>query len=296
MGGGWAAAGVPEAVAFATKPELAMRMLERAFAAGITPAWVVADAVYGESLQVRRMLETGGHLFVLAVSGRTYLRVEGQQHRISDLLTELHEEAETVWQQLSVGDGAKGPRDDDWLRIPLQAPEQAGSSRWLLVRRSGEDREDLTAYLAVAPSDTRLAEHARAAGSRWQVEIGFEMRRARWASTRTRSAVGMAGTGISRWRWWPMPCWQRCGRWGRSWRPRRGGDALSGQSGRIQAAAGTLVALTVAEVRRLVRRLLAFLPSWDAVWYWSAWRRRHLAIARACHDRKRNAIFCEVQL
>src|SRR5438105_5153855 len=40
------AAGIPEEVTFATKPELARRLVERALEAGARPAWVVADSVY----------------------------------------------------------------------------------------------------------------------------------------------------------------------------------------------------------------------------------------------------------
>jgi DNA-binding IclR family transcriptional regulator len=48
------------------------------------------------------------------------------------------------------------------------------------------------------------------------------------------------------------------------------------------------VELTVAEVRRLVRRLLlAHRPAWDEVVHWSVWRRRHQAIARRCHYKRR---------
>jgi len=40
-------AGVPEAVEFRTKPQLAVEMLERAFEADVPARWVVGDAVYG---------------------------------------------------------------------------------------------------------------------------------------------------------------------------------------------------------------------------------------------------------
>lgn len=42
-----AAAHVPEAVAFATKPALAVQMIQRALAAEVPFSWVAADAVYG---------------------------------------------------------------------------------------------------------------------------------------------------------------------------------------------------------------------------------------------------------
>lgn len=188
-----AEAGVPEAVRFATKPELAMQMLERAFAAGIASAWVVADSVYGDSRQLRRLLAARGQPSVLAVTGKAYVWADGCQHRVGDLLTSMHEDPETAWQRLSAGDGAKGPREDDWYRVPLHAPVQAGFSRWLLVRRSGAERDDLTAYLVFAPSDTSLADLARVAGSRWQVEIGFE---------EAKGEVGLDEYEVRRWDGW----------------------------------------------------------------------------------------------
>ena len=48
-----AAAGVPEQVRFATKRELARRMLERALDAGVPAGWVTADEVYGGSPTLR---------------------------------------------------------------------------------------------------------------------------------------------------------------------------------------------------------------------------------------------------
>ena len=42
-------AGIAPEVGFATKPELAQAMLERAFAAGVPASWVVGDSVYGDA-------------------------------------------------------------------------------------------------------------------------------------------------------------------------------------------------------------------------------------------------------
>ena len=42
------AAGIPDGTAFATKPQLARRMIQRAVTAGVPFAWTAADEVYGD--------------------------------------------------------------------------------------------------------------------------------------------------------------------------------------------------------------------------------------------------------
>src|SRR5215217_1987587 len=60
------------------------------------------------------------------------------------------------------------------LRLPLNPPFQDGFERWLLVRCSIGEPDELTAYTLFAPEGTTLEELASVAGSRWRVEIGFE--------------------------------------------------------------------------------------------------------------------------
>jgi SRSO17 transposase len=47
-------AGIPDEVGFATKPQLARRMLEHALEAGLPHAWITADEVYGQDRRLRR--------------------------------------------------------------------------------------------------------------------------------------------------------------------------------------------------------------------------------------------------
>src|SRR3954464_3299525 len=63
-----AAAHVPEAVRFATKPHLAVEMIERAVGAGVPFAWVAADSVYGVG-EVEMALRRAGKGYVLGVAG-----------------------------------------------------------------------------------------------------------------------------------------------------------------------------------------------------------------------------------
>ena len=100
-----AAAHVPEAVVFRTKPELAQQMLERAFANGLTCAWVTADSIYGGARSLRLWLEAREQPFVLGVAKNEALWCGFQQVRAEILAETVPAEA---WQRLSCGDGAKG--------------------------------------------------------------------------------------------------------------------------------------------------------------------------------------------
>jgi SRSO17 transposase len=68
-----AEAGIPEEVRFATRPDLAARMLERAFDASVPARWVTGDSVYGGARKLRMFLEARKHPFVLAVAGNEAL-------------------------------------------------------------------------------------------------------------------------------------------------------------------------------------------------------------------------------
>jgi SRSO17 transposase len=164
-------AGVPPGVAFATKPQLALRMLDRAFVAGVRPDWVLADEVYGSDGKFRRHLETLGQPFVLAVSGQQRLWVDLQQRRVDRIAAELPADA---WHRLSVGDGSKGPREYDWAAGRLGGERPHGLVRWVLVRRSITDPADRAYYLCLAPPEADGPALAVAAGKRWSIESCFE--------------------------------------------------------------------------------------------------------------------------
>jgi SRSO17 transposase len=171
------AAGVPETVRFATKPQLARQMLARAFAAGVPRAWVTADTIYGSDRRLRRWLEEQGQPFVLAVPCNEPLWWQGPRHvRADQIAGALPQEA---WRRLSAGDGAKGPRVYDWAWTPLwrfqPLPADQVWGHGLLVRRSLSDPTEMAYYVVFAPRDTTgLEEVVGVAGTRWQIEVGFE--------------------------------------------------------------------------------------------------------------------------
>jgi SRSO17 transposase len=194
-------AGVPEEVGMRTKPELAKEMLQRAMDARVNATWVVADSVYGDSRRLGMFLEERKQPYVLALSGKAHVWAGFYQHRVSTLLDALTEgelpsaqaAEEEGWKRLSAGEGSKGPRLYDWLRLPLNPPMQEGFERWLVVRRSIEDPEELSAYTVFCAQNTTLEALAKVAGSRWRVEIGFE---------EAKGEVGLAHYEVRSWDGW----------------------------------------------------------------------------------------------
>ena len=168
------AADVPEEVVFATKPELAARMLWRALDAGLGAKWVTGDTVYGSHRPLRQGLQSRNQAYALAVSCQEQVEVEGERKRVDRIADGFEPDQ---WQRISVGDGSKGPREFDWARIELTKPEQEGWQKWLVVRRSlveGEKPAERAYIVVFAPTGTTLSQMATAIGTRWSVEQCFE--------------------------------------------------------------------------------------------------------------------------
>jgi SRSO17 transposase len=164
-------AGIPETVEFATKPELARRMIGRALDSGAVAAWVAADEVYGRDSKLRRFLEGRQMAYVLAVASDQRLwQSDFMQHRVDAIARSL---PAPRWKRLSAGFGSKGERLYDWALMPLS--KQDGWARALLVRRSIEEKPECAYYLCYAPSGKDTIETlVRVAGQRWLIEQSFE--------------------------------------------------------------------------------------------------------------------------
>ena len=188
-------AGVPEEVTFATKPQVARRMLERAFEAGVPAAWVTADSVYGSDFTLRKELTERGQRSVLAVTSTQSLWVweKGvpRQRPIRDVVGQVAPEA---WVQLSAGEGAKGPRVYEWSwGVVRESAFQEGWLEWWLARRSLDQPTEIAYYLACAPAETTVQTLVEIAGTRWAVEEGLET---------AKGEVGLDQYEVRKWRGW----------------------------------------------------------------------------------------------
>jgi SRSO17 transposase len=172
-----AAAGVPEAVAFRTKPQLALEMIERALAAGVPTRWVVGDEVYGSAGKLRRALEARPQAYALAVKS-SEMPTTWPPYAPPGQVTVAAVAAATApeaWRRLSCGDGAQGQRLYDWAYVPLRPALRPGWVHAVLIRRHPREADEVAYYLVYAPVGTPLAEIVRAVGSRWAIEDLFRL-------------------------------------------------------------------------------------------------------------------------
>jgi SRSO17 transposase len=170
-----AAAGIPADRKFATKPELAAAMIERALDAGVPAKWATGDAVYGQHSGLRRILEGRGLHYVLAVpvNQRVIAKIGllGTEYRADALIASLSGRA---WRTRSAGTGAKGDRRYAWARTRINGANDGQAEHWLLARRSLADPTELAYYICHTPPRVSLAELVRVAGARWAIEETFQ--------------------------------------------------------------------------------------------------------------------------
>ena len=185
-----AEAGVPQEVAFANKIELAKRMLERAFEAGVPARWVAADAFYGRSHEFRAWLEERGRAYAVMVPKTNMVPLGGRKKKIERLAERLPEDA---CSEVLPAEDSDERRPWEWACLGLAADPKKGMSRWLLVRRGSDDPEDLAFYQAYGPEDTSVEELLRICRERWAIEVAFE---------EAKGEIGMDHYEVRKWGAW----------------------------------------------------------------------------------------------
>lgn len=158
-----AEAGVPEQVRFATKPQLASRMIEAAVTAGLPCRWAAGDEAYGNDPRLAAQLRQLQLGYVLAVACSHQVSTGLGVYRVDALAAGL---PATAWQRVSAGRGAKGHRYYDWSFTALpHAADGHGGHHWLLIRRNRKNAE-LAFYRCWSPEPVPLRTLVLVAGRR----------------------------------------------------------------------------------------------------------------------------------
>ena len=189
-------AGVPEEITFVTKPQMACALIAAALDAGVPCAWVLADALYGSDLRLRRMLETREQPYVLAVRSNHCLRFwteEGLEETNPAAMADAL--ARDAWATHAAGEGAKGLRLYEWARIALSSTAAPGFEPWLLIRRSRREPDKRAYDLPLRRLVSRWANWPARRGCAGRLRSALSAPRTISVSTIARRAPGMGGTG-----------------------------------------------------------------------------------------------------
>jgi SRSO17 transposase len=176
-----AATHVPESVNFATKPALAVQMIQRTLAAAVPFSWVAADAVYGVG-NVEQALRRACKGYVLGVKSDHYFASWAGKPPVAGKAQEIAQDLDPgAWKRLSAGEGTKGARLHDWAYCELadlhaDEYDEAKSGVWtrgLLIRRNISDG-DLAYFTTWCPAGTEIQTLVAVEGRRWAIEDSFE--------------------------------------------------------------------------------------------------------------------------
>ncbi|MGH3602007.1 MAG: IS701 family transposase [Pseudonocardiaceae bacterium] len=196
---------IPESVAFATKPELGVGLIERTAGWDVPDAPVLGDCAYGDKTELRTRLDTAGRRYVLSVSPDTTVfapetvfaipdpREPGRSGRqktrerpdrvpeaIGALIARQPPEA---WQTVTFRDGAEDGESlssrfcflrvragNDWEKATPFPPRE----EWLIAEWP-QGREAPTDYwLSNLPADSEPEKLARLARMRWMIELDYK--------------------------------------------------------------------------------------------------------------------------
>jgi SRSO17 transposase len=202
-------AGVPTTIAFRTRHELALEMLDER--GGMLPhAWVSGDDELGRSSWFRQELQSRQECYLLAVPSNTLVRdlkapeppYEGHGRRPSVPFTRVSQwlstVPETAWQRIAVRDGEKGPLEAEVVRTLVQARGDGHAlevAELLVVfrERQGDGSWKHDYWLSNAALDTPVAEFARVSKAQHRIEDCLK---------RAKNEAGLADYQVRTWEGW----------------------------------------------------------------------------------------------
>ena len=190
-----AAAGVPREVAFATKPQIAVALMEATLKDGVSPGPVLADSAYGDSSDFRAELRRLKLEFLVQVTGSahkgwtrpvpTACKVKRRYvtaavppaQTLAQIAADL---ASSDWQPCAwkATDGKTRQTRLAWLEVYLaHGLRKAGGDLekvWLVVDWPAGDAQPYHYYLAEFKPQPTLARCLKLSRSRWHIEQYFQ--------------------------------------------------------------------------------------------------------------------------
>src|SRR5580698_10935423 len=169
---------VPKAIEFATKPAIALQLLESLGPREAMPKLVVADAGYGVNTMFREQLTAMGFTYVVGVSSTVSLQSDGQAPlQAKELAMQLPSRR---FRTITWREGTNGALSSRFAAIrvhcaPREAqPAGAAEEQWLLIEWPKGEVEPSKYFLSTVSADTATKELVRLAKLRWRIERDYQ--------------------------------------------------------------------------------------------------------------------------
>jgi SRSO17 transposase len=277
-----AALGIPADVAFKTKPHLAQDIVADMIADATMPPWAAGDEVYGRSGKLRTFLEDNGIGYVMRVGCAFTMAMPSGRRLRADAVVAGHLTKpghRRRWQVCSVT-GSKGERAYAWAWVATASPRH-----YLLIRKHLSTGELAYHYCYLPPGrPATLMTLVQVACLRWPVEEGFEFGKDHFGLDHAQVRLY---TALLRHIVLTLAALAVCAVTAADARSRASGPILPVTPDDLPPEDLGLIALTVAEIKRLFCLATRCLQPETLHLHWIWWRRRHQARARWFHHRTR---------
>lgn len=196
-------AGVPEAVVFKKKWEIALDLLAKSQEWEVRKRPVLADAAFGDCVEFRHQLEDRNYEYVLGVTGTAVVWPPGQMPNpplppqkgdrgkprsrwtdgdatvksMKELALELTEDS---WQTVSWGEGSRGVQSSRFTALRIRTAHRhtcgdpPGEEQWMLMEWPEDEDEPTKYWLSNMSEDLEIARLVYLAKLRWRIERDYQ--------------------------------------------------------------------------------------------------------------------------
>lgn len=258
---------------FATKPQLAGRLLQHAADRGIRAGFIAGDEVYG-GLELRKSIRERGTGYVMAVRSNYMVTLPSGRRLTVKTAASLVKPG--MWQRMRTGSATKGAKDYHWATVeitPDDTPEGKDAGHAVLLLRRHRYTGTVSSFLCWSPHPVPLAKLIQVAVTRWRIEEDHQL---------SKQVSGLDSGQVTTWASWH--------RWTAISLLAYAFLAVAAACQRAADSSARVLELIPVTVPELLRQLRGTVipeprrdkPHRDA---WTLWRRRHQYDAQQAHQR-----------
>ena len=179
-------AGVPAAIEFMSKQQIALEQIKATLAAGIAPGVVLMDADYGRDGNLRRELRALGLTYVAAIQSTPMVWRPGSGPKPGRRLPKAREEdadlvsvkdialglGKNAWKTIRWREGTAGWLSSRFARVRVRLAREA--EEWLLIEWPQDEKAPTRYWLSNLPEEIAFDKLVDIAKLRWRIERDYQ--------------------------------------------------------------------------------------------------------------------------